>query len=318
MTVISDMLFNANEGAMVADEQSTGARKSELATKIHVLSNDNEKTPVLTVIGGTGLSDFLYEISQEYRRIFELNKAKVESGVQMAELLASVMADVKRKYLNGYLKNKYGVEEADIHRGFKVNDRGDKEPIGQFLTEQYMQIVNSNGLEINQNRFLILTSDKDGVNLYSTDTQSLSNAVPSSQPYASAGSGSDMADEALYEFFEKVPRESRRDINPVDGISALLYATERASKRNVGVGGTPMIAVVKEGKVIIPNERSSRLALEIVKGTKAGYLSKAFENESLAGLVYGDADFNKIEKAMWEEAKKDKDNLSLLLRGYKV
>ncbi len=145
--------------------------------------------------------------------------------------------------------------------------------------------------------------------------------MPISRPYSSIGSGEDIADEELYSFFERVPREERENINPVKGLCALLNATERASAINIGVGGTPSIRILgKKGKkveVISPPENASRLAIEIVKGTRRNYLSEEFEEEAIKQLLFRGKDFQTIEKEMWAAAK-NKDKLSLMLRGYKT
>src|SRR3989338_921187 len=117
-----------------------------------------------------------------------------------------------------------------------------------------------------------------------------------------------------------MPRDKRTNISPVEGLAALLHATERASVRNQGVGGTPMVALLQERNVITPPEDSCKHAVELVKGARSGYLRPEFRNEALIALMYQNRDFAIIEPEMWKEAEtlgKSRE-LGLMLRGYKV
>ena len=164
-----------------------------------------------------------------------------------------------------------------------------------------------------------MTTDKTGIQLYNV-SMALANPVPVARPYESAGIGSDTADNELYAFFENIPREKRPNVDRIDGLTALLYATYRAGVRNHGVGGTPHIAIIKGNELILPEENSSKLGVEVVRAARSGFVGEAFKREALDGLMYKNAAFDAIDKAMWSEAKKlEKDNsLGLMLRGYKV
>lgn len=319
MTVISGMKFNQNEGAIVADEQSSGAiRKYELATKLTVL--DNSDKTVKAILGGTGAADFLFDVTQQLPFAIQRSPNPIAEGKSMAYIIAQVMGGVKGQYIDGYLYDKFRLREVDFQIGHVTAQEGSR-PIDPSLMQQYHQLIAGQG-EISQlinNAFLVLAADKEGLQLYNVST-SLANPVPVARPYESVGIGSDTADSVLYEFFENTPRNERTDVNPLDGIAALLNATDRASARNQNVGGTPLIAIVKNGEVIMPDENHSKLGVEVVKAAKRGFVPGGFVREAIGSLMYVPGTFPLVEAAMWEQAKKlgAKRSLELMLRGYKV
>jgi len=195
---------------------------------------------------------------------------------------------------------------------------GARVQIEPTLMQQYYRVLSADeGFgQLIHNTLIALTLDENGIQLYNISGE-LENPIPSSRPYLTAGSGADMADIELYNFFEDMPRDQRQYIDPIEGIAALLNATESASKRNVGVAGTPSIGIFIESNLTSPGENNSRLAAEIVKGVKKGVLPKNFEKESLIKLILENGDFHEVERQMWQEANNE-TALSRLLRGYKV
>ena len=130
------------------------------------------------------------------------------------------------------------------------------------------------------------------------------------------GSGQETANEILTEFYKDLDWDKRAKIDPLEGLSMLLYATDQASQHHIGVGGTPQLRAILGGKVVEPSERNSRLAAEIVRGEKKGYLPPEFSREALDTLVCKSGDFEAVEQEMWNQVK-DKRAFGLFLRGYK-
>lgn len=321
MTVISAMKFNPRDGAIVSDEQSTTGyfRKYELATKIHVLTVP--EGGIYGLMGGSGAAGVLYETFQAVQEFLPQYQKEIKSKRDLASLVGRCMTSVKRKYVNGYLESSFGLTESDFICGYRTVQDGSKVPIHELLTRRYFQVVSGSPeervSEILNNAFLMLTTDADGIELY-LSTMGLSNATPVSRPYETIGSGADMADGELSSFLESLPRAERENIDPIRGIGALLWATNRASTKNIGVGGTPFVYIIKDGKLSgSPEENTTRLAMEIVRGFQRGLLPRSFEEEALKALIYNDGDFEAVEQEMWKQAKSSSE-LSLLLRNYKV
>ena len=98
----------------------------------------------------------------------------------------------------------------------------------------------------------------------------------------------------------------------------MLSAIDLARRRNVGVGGTPNIYIFNKGKLINPPENSLHLAVEIVRATKAGYLTEKFQSEALRKLLYGNYQIDNAEGEMFNQVPlEDKKGFSWFLGGYK-
>ena len=319
MTVISGMKFGQSEGAIVADEQSSdGFRKYDMAAKLSIIESP-DKT-VRAVLGGTGAAAVLYDVTLQLPQAIEQNAPTLSDGRSLAAITAHVMAMVKKQYIDSYLFDKFRLREIDFQTGNLTTPEGNR-PIDPSIMQQYHQLISgqSEFAQHINNAFLVLTTDKSGVQLY-TVSMALGNPIPVVRPYESIGSGSETADSELYAFFENIPREKRSDIDRVEGIAALLFATHRATVRNPGVGGIPLIAILQGNEIIQPDENSSKLGVELVRAARSGVISEPFKREALEGLMYKGSIFADVEKGMWAEAKKlgAERKLSMMLRGYKV
>lgn len=327
MTVISAMKFNRTCGALVSDEQaSTEVRKYDIASKIHELRSKDDK---IAILGGAGASDVLYEAAQDTIKAIEKNQGPINSAQDLLNILGQVMSKQKRRYIEIYMQNFYGLTEAELQSGQKKLPDGSRIQLDPTILREYHALIQGERdfSQLLKNKFLSLTFDGE-VQIFSVSS-SFTNPIPVSRPYSSIGSGEDIADEELYSFLERIPREERENIDPVKGLCALLNATDRASTINIGVGGTPSIKILtkatakEKGKIInkviitSPSENASKLAIEIVKATRRNYLPPEFEEKAILQLLFRKKDFREIEREMWNNTT-DKKKLSLLLRGYKV
>jgi|GEM_PF-7046513 len=327
MTVICAMKFNPKMAAIVADEQSSNyRRKYDIATKL--VEADNGK--VHAIAGGTGASDILYEIGRDVVERMKSMKEGMETNAHFANLVGFSMSQWRRRSIDIYLQNTFGISELEFQTGQRVMPGGVKIPITDFMMKQYAEAVslrNEALTELCHNKFLILSFDSKNTDMYevSMDPKNFpysTIAVLCARPYGSAGSGSDIADAKLYEFYERNKRENYEDINPVSGIAAVLHATERASAINVGVGGTPLIKIMErkeDGKIQVttPSSDNSRLASEIVKCMYRGYIPQEFSRRAIDDLIYKEKPFGPIndEFTAIAEHKQERD---LFLRGYRV
>ena len=315
MTLITAMKFNPHEGAIIADEEVTNSdRKYQLASKIHELSANN----IIALFGGCGASDVLCDSVIQIEDSVKMPQVQIQNNQDIANHISYVFGQVKKQYRNGYLKDKFGISEEEFHAGKKIMSDGNLATIAKSLMERYYQTVDEKNefAHMVQNAFLILTKDTRGIGLFIA-SMNLERATPVPRPYAPVGSGYDIADKVLYEFFEDIPRDKRDSVDPIDGIAALLNAVACASTRNIGVGGTPLIKVIRHDTIIRPNENNSRLALEITKAAEHNFLSKEFKKEALDALIYQNVPFADVEQKMFNQTKCP-ENLSYFLRGYKL
>ncbi|MBU1199688.1 MAG: hypothetical protein KKF46_01875 [Nanoarchaeota archaeon] len=318
MTVISGMRFNPRQGAIVADEQSSNSnRKYDIAQKLHTLSAGEQ--PIQAVIGGSGAADILHAVELRVDQDLTKYGPKLESAEKLAGLVGYSFQNVRNEFMDAYMRTNLGISWDEFKTGFAKSDDGENLQIEKGLMDDYRNLISGRDSRvefIQRNQFLILCGDAKDVKLYTTHGCQ-TKPMPIARPYEVIGSGSDAADHALAGFFENRAREQKKDIDPIEGIIALLQATERASAVNVGVGGTPYIAIISDGKIIQPSENNSKLASEIVKAEKRDMLKSGFTSEALASLLYRNANFADVDQEMQRQAH-DPVALNRILRGYKV
>ncbi|MFO8016153.1 MAG: hypothetical protein R6U32_03550 [Candidatus Woesearchaeota archaeon] len=321
MTVVSAMKFNPMEGAIISDEQaSTQQRKYDLATKIRQF----EGMGAIVFAGGSGTADMLYDIEERLEGHFMDKREQIRDRKSAASLVSEVMTETKRDYIQAIMHSRYGLSESELQSGTKIscdpNGNTRTMPIDKRILDQYHSIVEGRNEEfsgVTHNMFLLLASDSEGVEIYTVNTN-ICNPVPVSTIYRCIGSGQDMADAELSSYMDRVPKEQRNSMDLIQGIKALLNSTEKASAKNIGVGGTPSLYIVSGDEVITPpTENHTRLAMEIVKADSNGFLYKGFADRALRDLIYGGADFGEVEEMMWEKTSRP-DELNLMLRGYRV
>lgn len=319
MTVISGMKFNQHSGALVADAQSsTNMRKYAIATKIHTLENPDKSA--IAVIGGTGAADILFDVATQLPNIIATNPEHIRDGRSIADIVARHMASVKRQLIGSHLYSKFGLSEADFQSGQVITPQGGR-PIEPGIMQYYKEIIAGQAEFAQQflgNGFLVMPYDKSGLQLYIADMHTLAAPILISRPFESIGIGRDTADSVLYTFFENMPREMLSEVNPIEGLAALISATKKASDRNNGVGGIPLIALVKSDKVTLPNERECKLGVELVEAIDGRFLPKSAGLALLDDLLYKSADFEQVSAQMLEHANHNRGALGLKLRGYKV
>jgi hypothetical protein len=313
MTVVSAMKFNDKEGAIIADEQSsTQIRKYDIAEKIYSIEKDDR----IVLFGGAGAADFLFNAKNDIDDL--VGRRKFDSAKDIAGAISHVMAVLRKQHIDSYLRANYHVSLMDLQRGFKIDpDEGEVKLEKEYKQNVWNMLNLNKGLnEFVSGGFLILTAEQSGINIY-VASSARDKVIPCARPYECIGSGSDMADAELSDFFDHLPREDRKSVDDTMGIAQLLHATERASKVNIGVGGTPYIVVIKDNNIITPSENNSRLANEMVKVWKKGCLAEDFVMSRLHSLIYANANYEQINKEMWD-ASKDPERMNMMLRGYKV
>ena len=194
------------------------------------------------------------------------------NGRRLASAIGAAMIQAKRTYIDGYLSSQFGLREVDFIRGRTETGHGEPIVIDPAIRQRYDRILDGSDPAMGdmlRNQFVILTKDAESVRLWSV-WPGAANPLPMPFPYTCIGSGGDAGDAVLRDFVVNRTRGARADIDPVEGVATMLYATHRAGETNVGVGGTPHIAIISNGEApIIPSEQNSRLAMEAVRGGKA-------------------------------------------------
>ena len=307
MTVISAMKFSPEKGAIISDEQSsTYYRKYDIAQKIHTFKVKG----VSAAIGGSGNADFLYKIRFLAKKKFDEERVNGDyDSYNFISNFGSIINYAKEETLNGLMIGNYNITLKQFQTGMIEST-----PINPQIHQQMMQGVNEMNKQLNSG-ILCLTYD-GSTEIYLVGSDSIS-PRPVARPYECIGSGSDLADPELLDFVKRIPRDQRNDIDPVDGLTALLLSTQRATELNTGVGGTPYLCFMDKHNLITPDSQSIAVAGHVVKGLKGQYLPKEFCKEAIQTLLIDNEGLDsarQVRKDM-ERAATDRDGLIGYLLG---
>lgn len=305
MTVINAMRFNQNSGGMVTDSQGTNSlRKYDLFVKSALFGGR-------FLLGGTGSSSVLNEAS---KRLSENGYDPELSTYDNSCRLANILLVAYREHINEMMYANFGFGVGEYISGKLV----DGTPLGPHVLQSAEKLYNGNDQFAQRNRtneFIVIGQDKNDSKIFYVPV--VGKPMESSLPFATAGSGYDEADKVLYDFIKSVPRDDRKDIDFVNGMAALIRATNRASELNPGVGGIPTISYFSGEKSKVLPEQDSLLAAEIVKVADGRLISEAESLQSLELLLADGADFKAIEEKIFWDRENRRDIMNFL-RGYRV
>jgi len=317
MTVVSAMKFNNGHGAIVSDERNSRyVRHDDLANKL--VSFEHPNGSVKMIVGASGVSPMINKVHSEYSAFLRTAYDRITGAQHMIGALNHIITNCVDEFRDNYLKRKCGVSQLEFQTGVK-NDNGKSLPIDSILKDKYNRLIDGGDQAFNEftnNVFLCLVSGESGIDIYSFHMMNpLEYRL--SKPYESIGSGADRAESSLSDFFENMKREDREDIEPVQGISELIYATERASKKNIGVGGVPHVAHIAGDVVSCPNERETKLAQEIILAYKNKFVDNDFHYYAVSQLLLsGTGKYDDINREFWKYSK-EPDKMREFLMGYK-
>ncbi len=300
MTVINAMRFSKDSGGMVADSQgSTETRKYDIFDKASLLGDN-------ILIGGTGSSSVLGDSGNKLRWIYQKDKTVYQNAVELSKILT----DVYRSFIDQEMRTRFsfGVNE------FIAGKLADGTPIGPHIIPSAGELYEGRdraAAQTRQNAFIVIGKDAEDCFIYQVPMGGQPYLWPA--PFASVGSGQDESDNVLHDFLKSVPRAGRQEINFVDGMAALIRATNRSSDINKGVGGVPTIAYfTKEASTVLPEE-DSLLATEIVKVADKELVDRHRAMNSLEGLLLRTKSPEDIELELFENTP----GIMKFLRGYR-
>ncbi|PIN74991.1 hypothetical protein COV18_04495 [Candidatus Woesearchaeota archaeon CG10_big_fil_rev_8_21_14_0_10_37_12] len=319
MTVIIAARFDEKNAVMIADERSsTQVRQFDIARKLHTVRTEGG---VHAVFGGTGVSDRLYECA--IRFIDDIadkdGRPDIKFGWQLASALDQQLKLVRHEMIDGELLRKYGLTRDNFLRGLFTDQRGNTGPINESWVVDYKRMVEGEHPIVKElaNQFLCLSYDSKGrLCIHSTDMLS-GKPYLVARPFETAGSGSDLAQVVLSDFYGTASRDNNYIVDKCEGVLAAVSSANAAAKGNIGVGGTPYIQPLVDGKLEdCLSDAESRLVAEIAKGHDKKLLGTDFAKQAVNDLVYERKTASSVEEEMWRRTT-NKEGLSRLLRGYK-
>ncbi len=306
MTVINMISFG-DEGAAVADEQSSGAvRKYNVAQKLQLL-NDSY------IYGGSGPSDDIKEIyNASSKALEEIKKDKYNSSLNNAYgLVQDVLINYKNDLKNRFLLCNIGISLKDFLTG---TYKSSEQKLDGKIMEQAASLIHQADGDTAISLLLGGLQDKK-FDIYELSSFYAGRNI--SRPYATIGSGKDESEKVLSGYVASLPREKRSAIDKREGLVKIIEATNASSNLNMGVGGSPSIVyITADSKIKRPNEKQCVLASELVEGLSNSLLPKDFVYDKVFELVCDNGDFKEIEEKMKEKSC-DWNKLDRILRGYK-
>ncbi len=303
MTVIN-MLSLGESGIAVADEQgSNNVRKSNVYQKLHPLDNS-------TIYGGSGNADFVMDIYQIiYDKLIESNK-KV-SLREIYELTNEILISQKNLLKNKCLLANFGIGLEDFITGSSIKSG---RPIANKVINRAEQVVQHFD-ETSQIQIVLGGMEDKKFNIYNVNTFGL--GLRNSLPYDSIGSGADESQKILSNYTSNLKRDKRENIDPLEGLTKVIEATNASARLNMDVGGTISITYISNNEIKIPDEDKCRLASEIVEGLTLGFIKKNIAYDMLNRLIYGEFKFEDIEEEFKHKVK-DWKRFDRILRGYRL
>jgi len=308
MTVINAMKFSDHEGGMVSDSQITrdSTRKYDIIEKVFSFDRDKQ---LFLLMGGTGKSETLRELKNQFMAYLKSEKGQgIRTVREAAQALSEMATTYKRETIEQLLKSKYGISFQDALSGEGIDTELYK-GVKELLIGQDIFYKGTFG-----GTFLMIGKDEKTF-LYQIEM----GTPPAfcSTVYESVGSGKDEADKVLGTYVTRLPRSKKNNIPLVEGMAALIRATNAAEKLNKGVGGIPNISYFNREGITILDEKESLLALEIVRVHDAGLIKTGALKESLDTLLHKPDSFEEVDAEVFKKYGVDFDRIMFFLRGYK-
>ncbi len=345
MTTINALKFDDYIGVMVCDEQrSWGSEDLKIycAYKIRpcVPPAIQKEYGLVAAYGNTGTStigdELKFNIKQRIQEEFDKEVerlGKKPKQFKTIEELGAVMFDVivkmKHEHINQELKGKYGLTTKDFCRGFYLKDGqkidiADKDVIRQVDDLLTWKSRGELGRAVFLNGGIFAGYEpREGfrifhysmIEMYWTPVQGI---------FVADGSGCDTVNLKMADFAARksVP-ERRGNIDPVEGLYAIIDAVNMATNNNLGVGGYYNIicfngrAKDNMKKMVEINDHRSKLASEIVSACDEDFISQDAAFKLLDDVIYQGKPYESVNDQLFKKTR-DPKRLGRFLRGYKV
>jgi len=343
MTVINAIKFDDYSGGMVCDEERTLDLKRRLCTvdKIQRIVPDDlfKEQNLCAYLGNTGTLSYGHELQEKIRNFItaEYQKEKKKLGEvperfmsigEIAEKTYSLMCDIKHRLVDDMLEGKFGFDTKDYIQGFYKRDEQKYEIKGDEVLNAAEECITWKKRDEFLDRVFINLSllagfdPENGFQMYRLSLPHYS-CEPCTTFIQSEGSGTDACDLYFSELIRrKTQAERRKGIDPVEGIIALIQATNVSLRVNIGIGGYFNIIIMDmrkkrlEDRAVEINNNRAKLAMEIVDANSTGFIDEEACKKLINSLIFKDEGFERVHKNFFNAAKKPIE-LGKYLRGHK-
>lgn len=343
MGLVNSLKFNSYSGAIITDEEYyiLGRRRAQIADCLQPLLTDeiSNEFGLEIIYGGTGSIAFTNEvivkckeaIQKKYAVYKRTNDAKdgFNSVEDVARLTFDIFQSVTRDKVNKKLYGLFGFTTEDLIRGFYMQDEKKIEIKEDKVVSKALKIITNDGApgckDIFDNSGLVVGTDRQNgfcaFDYYGGSTQ----FYVSTGLYDAIGAGSTSTSLYLSNLINSLSLNQRRDgIDKIFGLVELLRVTNFSAERNNEIGGYYNIIYINgKGKshkerLIEVNGDKAQIAKEIVSAYDKGFIKKETCYTLIEKIFFGKSTkIDELEKQMYAGCK-NKDDLNLFLRGYKI
>jgi hypothetical protein len=320
----------------VADEESWYLRMRKTHHTEHLLDlvppELREPDGVLGVYGGVGNPPFHYETVHRFRAELARRRRNGENLPESFEALGRLVLDAfhqtSRRYADGKLRFLYGFGLDDL-AGDRVSVDGEDHPIGQAVVRDRARMIANleEGFEdaplAPPNHVCLVGWDR--VHGFQGFCIKQEDGVLSLQAggFESMGQGRYAGALIFQKVLEKKTLDERIEgVDLATGLVTLLSSIVEAGDHFGQVGGCYNFYLVDgTGRDVAERVRyvqgdTARLAVEIVRAHRGGFLKPGAAAGLLNRLVVKKEAFRAVEKALFKAARSSR-TLDLVLRGYK-
>ncbi len=335
MAIVNSFRFNQDQGGVISDEECWTLRLRKAQHTEHVVNllppDLAQRAGIVALYGGVGGPDFHFEAVHRAR--LTIGKQAGGAGLGPATLeeagriLVEAFNSVTRRQVNDRLRYLYGIGLDDLNRGFVVRE-GEKAEIGQGAVKtRAMRIARlEEGFEdaplSPANHACLAGWDRRGG--FQGFCLKQENGVLSLQAggFESIGAGKYAGGVSFQKLLRGMTLDQRRSgVGAGKGLLILISSIVEAGEHFGQIGGNYNLYFV-DGSGPKPAVKylhgdDARLAVEIVRAMRGGFLAERAAEDLVLRFVASGAKRNLIEDGMFESARNPR-GLDLMLRGYRV
>jgi hypothetical protein len=337
MAIVNTFTFNDQQGAIVSDEESWHLRLRKTHHSEYLLNllpaAVAKVCKLKAIYGGVGNPAYHYEVvhrtRQEIARRWRENDEAPATLLEVSRTVLEAFHGVSRRYSDEKLRFLFGFGLDDANAGRVVVD-GEPFPVEQEpVRKRALKIANlEEGFEdaplTPPNHACIAGWDPE--NGFKGFVLKQENGVLSFQSggFDSLGAGRYAGGVSFQKTLGRMTLEQRRKgVGFGQGLAVLLTSIIEAGEHFGQVGGTYNMYII-DGReddlgcrLRYVHGDEARLAVEIARGMRSGFLAQAKAWTLLARLVGPGGKVNEVEKAMFSACSSPRA-FDLALRGYKV
>lgn len=345
MTSINAIKFNSMQGAMLCDEQRGWNEEDMMimtADKIKPVTTPTieKKLRFAASYGNTGTSSIgdelkfkiMQKVTDKYNQLVKLKGDTITELMTIEELANeafNIQIELKHRHIDETFKGRYGFTTSEFLAGkYSKGDESveikQEDIIASVHDDITWQKRTGDMTPVFLNAGIIAGYEpREGFRIFHLSLiEHL--CEPVQEIFLNDGSGRDMSMVLMTEYTNNLSIPERRgDIDPVEGLFAMINAVNAASRFNLGVGGYFNI-ILFDGKAEeaqnIRTEISdfrAKLASHIVHAAYLGILTENKAKDLLGELIFEKVSFERVFNSMMKQARNEK-KLSRMMRGYKT